>query len=318
MSTEGPQCAPPPQPAAAALECAATAEAGLEGAPPTAWPSLRAAALWILRTPELQAKVRGTVAAAAAWRTGELPVVVDGGEADPAVPDAPARPEDVCVVGKGRVKSGSTRAMLHGICHAESYAIDLMWDTVARFSMGDGEGGAAPPRAFFDEWVDIAADEARHFSGWAQHLEEHYATHYGELPTHDMLWEVAFATRNSLRARLAVVHLIHEARGLDVAPAVRAKCLRSQDKTAAQMLDKNIADEVRHVGAGARWFRYLCSQEGGGGGEEPGDEFARLARAHYQGALKRPFNTELRTAAELPEDWYLPLAEVAAATGDED
>mmetsp|Transcript_76646 Transcript_76646/g.211741 ORF Transcript_76646/g.211741 Transcript_76646/m.211741 type:complete len:322 (+) Transcript_76646:54-1019(+) len=281
-----------------------------------AWPSLRTVAIEILRTPCLHAKVRITAAAAKLWKSGQLPVVSCNGDCDQPVPDTPARPPDVAVVPKGRVKSGSIRAMLHGICHAESYAIDLMWDSVARFSLDDGEGGAAPPWAFFDEWVDIASDEARHFSGWAQHLEERYATRYGDLPTHDMLWEVAFATRHSLRARLAVVHLIHEARGLDVAPAMRARCMRSQDLTAASVLDQNIADEVRHVRAGVRWFCYLCSEEGGGGGCEPGAEFARLASAHYQGALKRPFNDEMRRAAELPETWYLPLAEAASANED--
>lgn len=162
---------------------------------------------------------------------------------------------------------------------------------------------------FFDEWVDIAADEARHFCGWAQHMEERYATQYGDLPTHDMLWEVASATRHSLKARLAVVHLVHEARGLDVVAAMRAKCVRSHDDEAAAMLDRNIADEVRHVAAGVRWLRHLCSEEGGGRGEDPGDEFARLAREHYHGALKRPFNDKLRTAAGMPESWYLQLAE---------
>jgi len=271
-----------------------------------AWPSLQAAAATILGTPCPFAKARCTADAAHLWKAGLLPIVAtDGG--DCPVPDKPARPPDVSVVAKGRVKSGSVRATLHGICHAESYAIDLMWDSVARFASGDGEGGPAPPREFFDEWVDIASDEARHFCGWARHLEERYATRYGDLPTHDMLWEVAFSTRHSLRARLAVVHLIHEARGLDVAPVVRAKCLRAQDHEAAMVLDQNIADEVGHVRAGARWFRHLCGAQGA----EPAAEFLRLARMHYQGALKRPLNVELREAAELPEAWYLPLAEEA-------
>lgn len=228
-----------------------------------------------------------------------------------AVPDAPARPETAIVVAKGKVKSGGMRSMIHGVCHAESYAIDLMWDSVARFADGDGEGGPAPPWEFFDEWVGIASDEARHFCGWAEHLESRYGVRYGDLSTHDMLWQVAYETRHSLRARLAVVHLIHEARGLDVAPTMRARCVRAQDVVAANMLDRNILDEVRHVAAGARWFRYLCESSDGGGSDvrEPSDEFLRLARAHYYGLLKRPFNIELRNAAGLPESWYLPLAE---------
>lgn len=237
----------------------------------------------------------------------------DVADYQPTVPDEPARPENVRVVGKGRVKSGNVRAMIHGVCHAESYAIDLMWDSVARFATGDGEGGPPPPREFFEEWVGIASDEARHFCGWAEHLEKRYGARYGDLPTHDMLWEVAYDTRHSLRARLAVVHLIHEARGLDVALAMRARCVRAQDQAAAEMLDRNIKDEVRHVAAGVNWFRYLCECGVAGAPDiDPGDEFRRLAKAHYNGLLKRPLNLDLRSAAGLLESWYLPLAEPEA------
>eukprot|EP00933_Yihiella_yeosuensis_P082017 TRINITY_DN95749_c0_g1_i1.p1 TRINITY_DN95749_c0_g1~~TRINITY_DN95749_c0_g1_i1.p1 ORF type:complete len:384 (+),score=87.81 TRINITY_DN95749_c0_g1_i1:145-1152(+) len=257
-------------------------------------------------------KSRKTRLASEMWNKGSLPVTC--GLPGDLVPDSPARPSDVSVVSKGKVKSGSMKAMLHGVCHAESYAIDLMWDSVARFAENDGEGGSLP-REFFDDWVRIASDEARHFCGWAKHLEDKYATRYGDLPTHEMLWEVAAATKHSLRARLAVVHLIHEARGLDVAPTMRAKCVRSQDLGAAEMLDRNIKDEVTHVGGGARWFRYLCKEKAVA---DPCAEFQRLARAfglkhgNADTGLKRPFNTELRIQADLPESWYLPLAEKEA------
>ncbi|CAE8630867.1 unnamed protein product [Polarella glacialis] len=201
------------------------------------------------------------------------------------------------------------KAMIHGVCHAESYAIDLMWDSVARFALGDGEGGAAPPEAFFDEWVQIACEEARHFSAWAEHLKDRYAISYGDLPTHDMLWEVAAATKHSLRARLAVVHLIHEARGLDVAPAMRARCVRAQDMKAVEILDRNVVQEVGHVRAGVRWFIHLSRSLADA---DPQEEFLRLARTFVNPGsyvVKRPLNSELRLKAELPESWYLPLAE---------
>ena len=47
---------------------------------------------------------------------------------------------------------------LHALAHIELNAIDLGWDIVARFR------GEALPRAFFDDWVGVAADEARHFA----------------------------------------------------------------------------------------------------------------------------------------------------------
>ena len=41
---------------------------------------------------------------------------------------------------------------------------------------------------------------------------------YGDLPAHDGLWQAAQSTAHDLAARLAVVPLVLEARGLDVAP----------------------------------------------------------------------------------------------------
>lgn len=73
---------------------------------------------------------------------------------------------------------------------------------------------------------------------------------------------------------------------------------------AVAILDKNVAEEVGHVRAGVRWFRKLCDN----GGLDPQREFLHLARSFYKGALKKPFNVALRSAAELPEAWYLPLA----------
>ena len=70
------------------------------------------------------------------------------------------------VVGPGQVpKRGrggtltSRQRMLHALVHTESWAVDLAWDVIARF------GGRLPlPRAFFDDFVAVAADEARHYS----------------------------------------------------------------------------------------------------------------------------------------------------------
>lgn len=53
----------------------------------------------------------------------------------------------------------SRQRMLHALVHTESWAVDLAWDIVARF------GNSAPlPRAFFDDFVAVAADEAHHYS----------------------------------------------------------------------------------------------------------------------------------------------------------
>lgn len=66
-------------------------------------------------------------------------------------------------------KGGSPQsrvAILHSLAHIESWAIDLSWDIIARFG-----APRAMPCEFFDEFVAVAVDEARHFKMLAARLE---------------------------------------------------------------------------------------------------------------------------------------------------
>ena len=88
-------------------------------------------------------------------------------EYDPDVPSAdppsrPARDDRVVLVPPARAprlgKGGSPEsrvAILHSLAHIESWAIDLSWDIVARFG-----AARSMPRAFFDDFVQVAADRA--------------------------------------------------------------------------------------------------------------------------------------------------------------
>ena len=59
--------------------------------------------------------------------------------------------------------------ILHSLTHIESVAVDLAWDAIARFGV---EGiGYQLPRAFFDDFVAVAEDEARHFGLLAERLK---------------------------------------------------------------------------------------------------------------------------------------------------
>ena len=46
------------------------------------------------------------------------------------------------------------------------------------------------PRAFYDDWVVVAAEEAKHFALLAARLAA-LGAGYGDLPAHDGLWEAA-------------------------------------------------------------------------------------------------------------------------------
>ena len=127
---------------------------------------------------------------------------------------------------------------------------------------------------------------------------------YGKLPAHDGLWEAAEATAGDLLARLAVVPLVLEARGLDVTPAMITRLKRAGDHDSAAVLEIIYAEEIGHVAAGRRWFEYF----GAAAGLAAAPTYHHLVRQYFKGALKLPFNTVARAAAGLPAAFYEPLA----------
>lgn len=235
---------------------------------------------------------------AARWRAGEL-----GALYDVPMPDRPARPPRPELLPPSRMpkrgRAGSERsriALLHALAHIEFNAIDLAWDAAGRF-------GGAMPRAFTDDWVAVADDEARHFMLLADRLAELGAA-YGDLPAHDGLWEAAMSTADDLLARLAVVPQVLEARGLDVTPATESRLRAAGDKLSADVLNTIYRDEIVHVSIGNRWFRHLCDELR----IEAAPTFQRLVGSRFKGALKRPFNDSARIEAGLTPAFYDSLA----------
>ncbi|GMF36466.1 unnamed protein product [Phytophthora fragariaefolia] len=262
-----------------------------------ATPTLFACALDVLTAGDAFIKAEKTTKYVAQWKSGEVTRVCDEADDVHNVPDHPARPENVQVVPAHKAKQGSRKAFVHSLAHAESYAIDLMWDMVCRF---------VPlnlPRAFYDDWVRIAGEEAEHFSSWANRLSE-LGSFYGDMTGHEGLWDAAYETRGSILARLAVVHLVHEARGLDVFPNAVQRFEKASDDVSLKIIHKNYNEETTHVGAGVRWFRYVCERDG----DDPIAKFHEIVPQYYKGMLKPPFNTEARNKADMLEEWYIPLS----------
>ena len=221
-----------------------------------------------------------------------------------AAPPRPARPDrPVLLLPRDmprRRNFGSPAgriALLHALAHIELNAIDLAWDIVARFS------GAGLPQAFYDDWVGVAAEEAEHFALLDERLAA-LGANYGDLPAHDGLWEAAAETAQDLLARLVVVPLVLEARGLDVTPEIIRRLERAGDPDSAAILDRIYRDEIGHVAVGVRWFECLCRERG----LDPEATFHDRVRRHFTGALKPPFNRAARDAAGFPARWYERLA----------
>lgn len=220
-------------------------------------------------------------------------------------PTRPGRPEKPELLAPGKMpkrrKAGSTSnriALLHAVCHIELNAIDLALDIVARF-------GTVMPTEFTTDWLKVADDEARHFSMVNSRLQE-MGSHYGALPAHDGLWESSMATQDNLAARLAIVPMVLEARGLDVTPDMIARFEKFGDSQSAEILRIIYTEEVSHVAAGSKWFRFLADKEN----KQHEDWFQTLVQHYFKGLLKPPFNVPARDKANFPQDWYMPLAEL--------
>lgn len=245
-----------------------------------------------------RAKVKAAREVARAWRRGQLAHAFGVG-----MPERPARPDEPALLPPNRMpkrgKAGSERsriALLHALAHIEFGAIDLAFDMAGRF-------GADFPRSFVDDWLSVGADEAMHFALLDRRLRS-LGSHYGALPAHDGLWEAAAETAHDVAARLAVVPMVLEARGLDVTPATVGAFLRAGDTRSAAILERIYRDEIRHVGVGTKWFKIVCESH-----EIPAaPEWRRLIRAHFRGIVKPPFNDSARGEAGLSRDFYAGVA----------
>jgi len=205
--------------------------------------SLAAAARAVLCEPDPHAKVARTHSAVEDWRTGTLSPPQPAAAAVTTIPARPARPKLPQLMAPRlmpRRRVGGVRgriALLHAVAHIELNAIDLAWDLIGRFGALDW------PAEFFDDWVGVADDEARHFTMLAARLNE-LGAGYGDLPAHDGLWEAAMATSHDPLARLAVVPMVLEARGLDVTPAMIARLQRADDDASAAILEIILREEI--------------------------------------------------------------------------
>lgn len=150
----------------------------------------------------------------------------------------------------------------------------------------------------------MALDESKHFTLLTSRLASMSPpTPYGSLPVHAALWESARVTFPSLRSRLAIIHLVHEARGLDVNPGTIAKFKKAGDEDSVKVLNIIHADEVTHVTAGHRWFTWICEQQG----VDPVQTFREEVRRGWTGDVKGPFNVEDREKAGMTPEFYEDL-----------
>ena len=253
---------------------------------------LRPCALATLALADPTDKARQAQALLAALRSG-------AGQIDPAwqagspanLPGRPALPRLVPasqVPQRSPFTVAGRSALLHAVCHIEFNAINLALDAVWRF--------AGMPEAYYRDWLQVAAEEALHFSLLRAHLQT-LGHDYGDFDAHDGLWQMTEATAADITARMALVPRTLEARGLDATPPMQAKLQRAGDTRAVAILDIILRDEIGHVAIGNRWYGWLCARDG----LDAEALYPTLVARYGAPRLRPPFNLAARRAAGFSE-----------------
>ncbi|CAH2038772.1 unnamed protein product [Thlaspi arvense] len=259
------------------------------------------------------------------WRRENLPV---GSVSH--LPSSPARPPKPLLVPTNEVPSPKDSKlplnahMLHNLAHVELNAIDLAWDTVARFSPFSDLLG----HKFFDDFAHVADDESRHFLWCSQRLAE-LGFKYGDIPANNLLMKECEKSSNNVAARLAVIPLVQEARGLDAGPRLVKRLMGFGDHRTSKIVAKIAEEEVAHVAVGVDWFLSVCGKMN----REPCPTFKGINKQvfssmffvssfplsfynkimccadlikEYGVELRGPFNHSAREVAGIPRGWYDP------------
>ena len=144
--------------------------------------------------------------------------------------------------------------LLHTILHIEYSAIDLALDAALRFKN--------LPITYYKDWLEVAADEIRHFIMLEELLNE-IGGKYGEFSVHKNLFEAMQDTPLFVK-RMAAVPRYLEANGLDQNPKIMEKLKSNNDpfnRKILNALDIILKEEVDHVTKGDKWFKYACDME---------------------------------------------------------
>ncbi len=144
--------------------------------------------------------------------------------------------------------------MLHNIAHIEYSAIDLALDHAYRFK--------EMPKAFYNDWLEVADDEVRHFLMLEKLLNQN-GYKYGDFGVHAFLFDISMKSLDFV-TRMAAVPRYLEASGLDSNPKMMEKLSHIDDDFARgiiKALEIILIEEVDHVKKGDIWFKWACERE---------------------------------------------------------
>jgi uncharacterized ferritin-like protein (DUF455 family) len=196
-------------------------------------------------------------------------------------------PQKVPKRGAFDTKEGLAK-LIHAVCHIEYSAIDLALDAAYRFR--------GLPDIFYDDWVEVANDEVRHFL-MLEKILNGLGYKYGDFDVHNALFE-AMQRTTTLLERMAIVPRYLEANGLDATPAILKKLKNYQNnemvKKSIEALNIILYEEIDHVKKGDYWFGWVCKKN-----KINKDVYFKIVSKYYPNALlkERDINVQARLEA---------------------
>ncbi len=142
--------------------------------------------------------------------------------------------------------------LLHAIAHIEYSAIDLALDACYRFR--------GLPRAYYEDWMEVADDEVRHFEMICELMSE-YDISYGDIPVHQGLFDASMKSLEFI-PRMALIPRYMEANGLDTNQMLidKLKFIPNTQKV-IDLLHIILNEEIDHVKKGDHWYKYGCANK---------------------------------------------------------
>lgn len=231
---------------------------------------------------------------------GGLKGLTDHEPGAPVAWSRPPRTGSIQIAPKGtRIKFPSARSLdqkdmrvrcLHTFANHELMALEMMAWALLAFPHAD--------QNFRRGLASVLMDEQRHFSLYAQRLEE-LGTSFGELPLNDHFWRAAGHITDPLKW-VCTMHLTFEQANLDHAPFYARQFRGVEDEESALLMDLIFHDEIKHVHFGSHWLRKYQGQE-----QSLFEAFVENCSAHNMPDRARglEFQVEARRQAGLDDDF---------------
>jgi len=253
--------------------------------------SLFEAAHHCLKQTNIEAKMQLSLEYYSVWKAGQLDYK-NSFELETdflvGIPEKPQLVEFKDLARRGWNTLEQRATLIHALAHIEFTAVNLSWDTIYRFQ--------GMPKAYYQDWIDTAADETRHFLALRKELQD-MGFDYGDFSAHNALWLHAISTQTDLKHRLAIVHRTLEARAIDAIPQAVKRFEKIKSFKTARLLNELANDEIKHVSAATRWFDHQCKQDK----LDSFDTYFELVLRFLKTYPKGPFNVEARRLAGFSE-----------------